>query len=147
MSMCPILGTLVPLFWISCDVSSEFPSRSGFCLNSFVFLRRQMYCSFHACAEVRIGSGSNRQSPTQKTNVLLFYQRPSHKWRSHMYTYKYTGFGLDGYLQIWKSPAKTDHMIITMSIGFNLTGGVTLDGICLKPGHIINYFHSIAVSE
>ena len=30
--MCPILGPLVPLFWISSDVSSGFQSQSGFCL-------------------------------------------------------------------------------------------------------------------
>ena len=30
--MCPILGPLVPLFWISGDVSSGFQSQSGFCL-------------------------------------------------------------------------------------------------------------------
>ena len=29
---CPILGPLVPLFWIFGDVSSEFQSQSGFCL-------------------------------------------------------------------------------------------------------------------
>ena len=29
---CPILGPLVPLFWISGDVSSGFRSQSGFCL-------------------------------------------------------------------------------------------------------------------
>ena len=29
---CPILGPLVPLFWISSDVSSGFQSQSGFCL-------------------------------------------------------------------------------------------------------------------
>ena len=29
---CPILGPLVPLFWISGDVSSGFQSQSGFCL-------------------------------------------------------------------------------------------------------------------
>ena len=31
-STCPILGPLVPLFWISGDVSSGFQSQSGFCL-------------------------------------------------------------------------------------------------------------------
>ena len=30
--MCPILGPLVPLFWISGDVSSGFQRQSGFCL-------------------------------------------------------------------------------------------------------------------
>ena len=29
---CPILGPLVPLFWISGNVSSGFQSQSGFCL-------------------------------------------------------------------------------------------------------------------
>ena len=29
---CPFLGPLVPLFWISGDVSSGVPSQSGFCL-------------------------------------------------------------------------------------------------------------------
>ena len=29
---CPFLGPLVPLFWISGDVSSGFQSQSGFCL-------------------------------------------------------------------------------------------------------------------
>ena len=30
--MCPILGPLVPLFWIFGDISSGFQSQSGFCL-------------------------------------------------------------------------------------------------------------------
>ena len=30
--MCPILGPLVLLFWISCDVFSGFQSQGGFCL-------------------------------------------------------------------------------------------------------------------
>ena len=29
---CPILGPLVPLFWISGDVSSSLKGQSGFCL-------------------------------------------------------------------------------------------------------------------
>ena len=29
---CPILGPLVPLFWISGDISSGFQIQSGFCL-------------------------------------------------------------------------------------------------------------------
>ena len=32
MDICPFLGSLVPLFWISGDVSSGFQSQSGFCL-------------------------------------------------------------------------------------------------------------------
>ena len=37
---CPFVGPLVPLFWISCDVSSGVQSQSGFCL--IHFLRRWM---------------------------------------------------------------------------------------------------------
>ena len=33
--VCPILGALVPLFWIAGDVSSGFQSQSGFCLICF----------------------------------------------------------------------------------------------------------------
>ena len=36
---CPFLGQLVPLFWISGDVSSGVQSQSGFCL--ICFLQRQ----------------------------------------------------------------------------------------------------------
>ena len=31
-SACPILGPLVPLFWISGDISSRFQGQNGFCL-------------------------------------------------------------------------------------------------------------------
>ena len=34
---CPFLGPLVPLFWISGDVSSGFQSQSGFCLIRYFF--------------------------------------------------------------------------------------------------------------
>ena len=34
---CPSLGPLVPLFWISCDISSVFQSQSAFCLICFFF--------------------------------------------------------------------------------------------------------------
>ena len=37
---CPSLGPLVPLLWVSGDVSSEFQSQSGFCL--IRFLRRRI---------------------------------------------------------------------------------------------------------
>ena len=32
---CPILGSMVPLFWISCNVSSGFQSQSEFCPTHF----------------------------------------------------------------------------------------------------------------
>ena len=40
---CPILGPLVPLFWISGDVSSGFQSQRG---SALFALRRRMYCTF-----------------------------------------------------------------------------------------------------
>ena len=95
---CPFLGPLVPLFWISGDVSSGFQSQSGFCLiryfcggkcnvhsprfTSGVTLAdllaagEQPVTSPHACAEVRLGSDSNVQSQEQKTNALPLCQRP-----------------------------------------------------------------------
>ena len=74
-------GPLVPLFWISGDVSSGFQSQSGFCLIHY-FCRGecnihsprftsgatlanllaagvQPVTSPHACAEVGLGSDSN----------------------------------------------------------------------------------------
>ena len=43
---CPISGPLVPLFWISGDVSSRFQSQSVFCLICLFFLQRRMLCTF-----------------------------------------------------------------------------------------------------
>ena len=95
---CPFLGPLVPLFWISGDVSSGFQSQSGFCLIRY-FCRGecnihsprftsgatlanllaasvQPVTSSHACEEVGLGSDSNVQSHGQKTNALPLCQRP-----------------------------------------------------------------------
>ena len=41
--ICPILGPLVPLFWISGDVSSGFQSQSGFCLIRRIAKANVMY--------------------------------------------------------------------------------------------------------
>ena len=93
------LGPLVPLFWISGDVSSGFQSQSGFCLIRYfcggecnVHSPRftsgttlanllaagvQPVTSPHACAEVGLGSDSNVQPHEQKTNALPLCQRPS----------------------------------------------------------------------
>ena len=97
---CPFLGPLVPLFWISGDVSSGFQSQSGFCLIRYfcggecnVHSPRftsgatladllaagvQPVTSPHACAEVGLGSVSNVQSHEQKTNALPLCQRPGY---------------------------------------------------------------------
>ena len=86
------LGPLVPLFWISGDVSSGVQSQSGFCLIHFFVEVNVMYIpqdpplvlrisiswwlavqpvtSPHASAEVGLGSDSNGQSPGQKTIAL-----------------------------------------------------------------------------
>ena len=45
--MCPILGPLVPLFWISGDISSGFQSQSGFCLIFFFFFA-EANCNVHS---------------------------------------------------------------------------------------------------
>ena len=88
---CPFLGPLVPLFWISGDVSSGFQSQSGFCLIRYfcggecnvhsprftsgatladlLVVSAQPVTSPHACAEVGLGSVSNVQSHEQKTNA------------------------------------------------------------------------------
>ena len=95
---CPFLGPLVPLFWISGDVSSGFQSQSGFCriryfcggecnlhsprftsgatLANLLVAGAQPVTSPHACAEVGLGSVSNVQSHEQKTNALPLCQRP-----------------------------------------------------------------------
>ena len=95
---CPFLGPLVPLFWISGDVSSGFQSQSGFCLIRYfcggecnVHSPRftsgatladllaagvQPVTSPHACAEVGLGSDSNVLQHEQKTNALPLCQRP-----------------------------------------------------------------------
>ena len=41
---CSILGPLVPLFWISGDISSGFQSQSGFCLISFAEANVMLKC-------------------------------------------------------------------------------------------------------
>ena len=95
---CPFLGPLVPLFWISGDVSSGFQSQSGFCLIRYfcrgecnvhsprftsgatlanlLVASTQPVTSPHACAEVGLGSDSNVQPHKQKTNALPLCQRP-----------------------------------------------------------------------
>ena len=95
---CPFcfLGPLVPLFWISGDVSSGFQSQSGFCLICF-FAEANVMCipwdpplvlhvltswwpaaqpvtSPHASAEVGLGLGLNGQSLGQKKNDLPLCQ-------------------------------------------------------------------------
>ena len=94
------LGSLVPLFWISGDVSSGFQSQSGFCLIRYfcggecnvhstrftsgatladlLAAGAQLVSSPHACAEVGLGSVSNVQSHKQKTNVLPLCQQPGY---------------------------------------------------------------------
>ena len=95
---CPFLGPLVPLFWISGDVSSGFQSQSGFCLIRYfcagecnvhsprftsgatladlLAAGTQPITSPHACAEVGLGSDSNVQPHEQKMNALPLCQRP-----------------------------------------------------------------------
>ena len=77
---CPFMGPLVPLFWISGDVSSGFQSQSGFCLICYfcggecnvhsprftsgatladlLAAGAQPVTSPHACAEVGLGTSS-----------------------------------------------------------------------------------------
>ena len=95
---CPFWGPLVPLFWISGNVSSGFQSQSGFCLIHYfcggkcnvhsprftsvatladlLAAGAQPVTSPHACAEVGLGSDSNVQPHEQKTNALPLCQRP-----------------------------------------------------------------------
>ena len=95
---CPFLGPLVPLFWISGDISSGFQSQSGFCLIRYfcggecnvhsprftsgatlanlLAAGAQPVTSPHACAEVGLGSDLNMQPHEQKTNALPLCQRP-----------------------------------------------------------------------
>ena len=95
---CPFFGPLVPLFWISGDVSSGFQSQSRFCLIRYfcggecnvhsprftsgatladlLAAGAQPVTSPHACAEVGLGSDSNVQPHEQKTNALPLCQRP-----------------------------------------------------------------------
>ena len=97
---CPFLGPLVPLFWISGDVSSGFQSQSGCCLIRYfcggecnvhsprftsgatladlLAAGTQPVTSPHACAEVGLGSDSNVQPHEQKTNTLPLCQRPGY---------------------------------------------------------------------
>ena len=80
---CPFLGPLVPLFWISGDVSSGFQSQSGFCLIRYfcggecnvrsprftcgatladlLAAGAQLVTSPHACAEVGLGNRTDRR--------------------------------------------------------------------------------------
>ena len=75
---CPVLGQLVPLFWISGGASSGFQSQSGFCLvrlcggkcyvhslkpTSGATLANLLTASQpHASAEMGVGSDANGQS-------------------------------------------------------------------------------------
>ena len=85
-------GALVPLFWISGDVSSGFQSQSGFCLIRYfcggecnihsprftsgatladlLAASAQPVTSPHACAEVGLGSDSNVQLHEQKPLMI-----------------------------------------------------------------------------
>ena len=96
--ICPILRLLVPLFWISGDVSSGFQSQSGFCLICMFYRGKCNVHSLastsgttpaglwttsitashapHASAEVGLGSDLNGQPPAQKTNSLPLCQQP-----------------------------------------------------------------------
>ena len=89
--ICPILGPLVALFWISGDVSSGFQSQSGFCLICFC----EGECNVHSLRSTsratpadfltasitadhfptQVGLELNGQSPTQKTSAIPLYQR------------------------------------------------------------------------
>ena len=107
---CPFLGPLVPLFWISGDISSGFQSQSGFCLIRYfcggecnvhsprftsgatladlLAAGAQLVTSPHICAEVGLGSDSNMQPHEQKTNALPLCQRPGFRWIDfHLYGY------------------------------------------------------------
>ena len=87
------LGPLVPLFWISGDVSSGFQSQSGFCLIRYFFCGgecnvhsprftsgatlanllvagTQPVTSPHACAKVGLVSVSNVRSHEQKNRYI-----------------------------------------------------------------------------
>ena len=112
---CPFLGPLVPLFWISGDVSSGFQSQSGFCLIRYfcggkcnvhsprftsgatladlLAAGAQPVTSPHACAEVGLGSVSNMQPQEQKTNALPLCQRPGKT---------FTSSHLEGVRRMWK---------------------------------------------
>ena len=52
---------------------------SGATLANLLSAGTQPTTSPHACADVGLGSDSNRQSPRQKTNALPLCQRPSEK--------------------------------------------------------------------
>ena len=96
MDICPFLGPLIPLFWISGDVFSWFESQSGFCLICFfcrgkcnVHSQRSTSGATHAnrlvtstCAEVRLGLDSNRQSPDR---IQMHYHCASKPARMEKY--------------------------------------------------------------
>ena len=89
---CPILGPLVPLFWISSDISSALQSQSGSCLihfcggacnvhslrftsgatpaNLLMASTKLITLLMFVSADVGIGLGSNKQPSAQKTNAL-----------------------------------------------------------------------------
>ena len=95
-------GPLVPLFWISGDVSSGFQSQSGFCLirnfcrgecnvhsprftsgatlADLLVASMQPVTSPLACAEVGLGSDLNVKPHGQKTNALPLCQRPGFRY-------------------------------------------------------------------
>ena len=55
---CPILGPLVPMFWISGNVSSGFQIQSGFCLNRIFLPRWMNYYYYYYYYSLRSTSGA-----------------------------------------------------------------------------------------
>ena len=64
---CPFLGPLVPLFWISVDISSGFQSQRGFCLIYF-FARGK--CNAHF---LRSTSGDTHANLLMAGNIASYF--------------------------------------------------------------------------
>ena len=134
MDTCPFLGSLLPLFWISGDVSSGFQSQSGFCL--IHFFAEAMECTFPeihlwCCMCWPLGSWQcswwlphmhkeswdlaqiqTGKSPGQKTNALPLCQpsgyAPSKPLHDVFNSAKlvYNLHGQDSYYEYWRKIPK-----------------------------------------
>ena len=59
---CPFWGPLVPLFWISGDISSRFQSQSGFCLIPF-FVKGKYNVALHSLRSTSDATPANLLMP------------------------------------------------------------------------------------
>ena len=89
---CPFLGPLVPLFWISGDVSSGFQSQSGFCLIGYFCIGE---CNIHS---LRFTSGATLADLLAASTQLVTSPLHVQRWDlAQIRTYNHTDRGRTRY--------------------------------------------------